>query len=624
MGFWDALGLEENYLSDDADDEPRSDRISGDTVKPNKRPADKEEIATISTDFENGLILDYDNEETDLTEDKTSVEYGAMGTAQAREGNYTEAIRFYTKAIALNAEDFRFFCNRYWCYENIKAYQLALEDADRAIKLNPFRAKPLFMRGRALVGLKRYEQAEQAFATAEKMDSHATEDYQEELLNVRYLALKEIGFDEICCMEMARKHSTIQQGIEGILQGPIKTSNNTPQKSTRPASTNLLEKLQVHQDVPRRPLPSSQFQNRETPWSNLPKPASSTSSRSRVDSLPSKLLSTTTNAFQQPLMQRSQSSTNHGRQRLLNYQPPSRLPASNPRRWEGSQRAEPTRSYVAPRCSAPSYENEFGNCHSSCQCETRNVCPCQDDATHTSHFPCYSSRQSHPTRPQESCCHAKSNHHTHHQPAHDMGYHHLDHHEPRKHGCSHHAPAPIPRAPVNSCAHDCDCNSSQCRPISVSSLLPKRVLTERAAPDNVFGYKGLWIGNVSPDACVERLKHVFGKYGAIVAANVAGNSFCAFVYYQSARSPSLAIFDLAEQVVEGISNGPRYLRFRFTAGVDQDKGARAPDRKDSDECYFWRTTGCVQGRKCSRTHNRLSRGVDMQPWMTLDLNDEQL
>ena len=35
---------------------------------------------------------------------------------------------------------------------------------------------------------------------------------------------------------------------------------------------------------------------------------------------------------------------------------------------------------------------------------------------------------------------------------------------------------------------------------------------------------------------------------------------------------------------------------------------------NGDECYFWRTTGCIYGNKCRWKHRPEHKGVDRKPW----------
>lgn len=65
----------------------------------------------------------------------------------------------------------------------------------------------------ALVGLKQFDQAEQAFSTAKKLYPVFEQNYDEELFKVRYFALQDIGFEEPLCQETAQKHATIQVSL---------------------------------------------------------------------------------------------------------------------------------------------------------------------------------------------------------------------------------------------------------------------------------------------------------------------------------------------------------------------------------------------------------------------------
>ena len=35
---------------------------------------------------------------------------------------------------------------------------------------------------------------------------------------------------------------------------------------------------------------------------------------------------------------------------------------------------------------------------------------------------------------------------------------------------------------------------------------------------------------------------------------------------------------------------------------------------NGDECYFWRTTGCIYGDKCHFKHEPQHKGIDKKPW----------
>ena len=35
---------------------------------------------------------------------------------------------------------------------------------------------------------------------------------------------------------------------------------------------------------------------------------------------------------------------------------------------------------------------------------------------------------------------------------------------------------------------------------------------------------------------------------------------------------------------------------------------------NGNECYFWRTTGCLYADKCRYEHLKKSKGIDKKPW----------
>ena len=77
--------------------------------------------------------------------------------------DYDKAIEFYTTAIRLYPLEYRYFVNRSFCYDRLKQFDLALEDAQTAVGLHEQRAKCYFRKARALKGLERLEEAEMCF-----------------------------------------------------------------------------------------------------------------------------------------------------------------------------------------------------------------------------------------------------------------------------------------------------------------------------------------------------------------------------------------------------------------------------------------------------------------------------
>ncbi|MFC1962846.1 tetratricopeptide repeat protein [Chloroflexota bacterium] len=67
----------------------------------------------------------------------TAEEYYQRGESLANEGKYEDAIKDYTRAIQLDANDPRFYVNRGTAYLNMNKLDLAIDDLRKAIELNP-------------------------------------------------------------------------------------------------------------------------------------------------------------------------------------------------------------------------------------------------------------------------------------------------------------------------------------------------------------------------------------------------------------------------------------------------------------------------------------------------------
>lgn len=59
------------------------------------------------------------------------------GNAALQQGNYKEAVKCYTDAIALDPSNHVLFSNRSAAYAKDNQFELALEDAEKTVKLKP-------------------------------------------------------------------------------------------------------------------------------------------------------------------------------------------------------------------------------------------------------------------------------------------------------------------------------------------------------------------------------------------------------------------------------------------------------------------------------------------------------
>ncbi|XP_065071411.1 uncharacterized protein LOC135696066 isoform X1 [Rhopilema esculentum] len=147
------------------------------------------------------------------------------GNDFAANGEYLEAIKMFTEAILLDPTDFRFFGNRSYCYDRTGKFENALKDAESAIDLASQWPKGFFRKGRALMGLERYQEAEAAFQHVLTLDAECP-DAQFELEKVRVRILTDMGFQPALAKDSVRIHGTVQAALEALLAGNVVRRND--------------------------------------------------------------------------------------------------------------------------------------------------------------------------------------------------------------------------------------------------------------------------------------------------------------------------------------------------------------------------------------------------------------
>ncbi|XP_072233092.1 uncharacterized protein [Leuresthes tenuis] len=124
---------------------------------------------------------------------KISTDLANIGNKFASDGNYNMAVKYFTDAIKCNPTEFKLFGNRSFCFEKLQEYDKALTDAELSLGICPGWVKGLFRKGKALAGLKRYEEAAQAYREVLKLESSYAEAAQE-LMRVQIFQLMEYDF----------------------------------------------------------------------------------------------------------------------------------------------------------------------------------------------------------------------------------------------------------------------------------------------------------------------------------------------------------------------------------------------------------------------------------------------
>ncbi|XP_013889933.1 uncharacterized protein LOC106537110 [Austrofundulus limnaeus] len=238
-----------------------------------KSVPDKDEVAVKEAQKQNSAPANLTLEENI----KISTDLAIMGNKFASAGDYNMAVKYFTDAIKYNPQEFKLFGNRSFCFEKLQEYEKALADAELCIGISPGWIKGLFRKGRALAGLKRYEEAAEAFKGVLKRDSSYAEAAQE-LMRVQIIQLMAYGFTREQSSNALIIHGTVKKALEVLsklhhqpgagLNGalpPPQVANVTgvsPVLSAR-THTSAAAAAQLHKDVEKISLnkPSGPAQN---------------------------------------------------------------------------------------------------------------------------------------------------------------------------------------------------------------------------------------------------------------------------------------------------------------------------------------------------------------------------
>ncbi|KAL6118622.1 ttc31 [Pungitius sinensis] len=144
---------------------------------------------------------------------KISTDFAVIGNRFASVGDFKMAVKYFTDAIKHNPTEFKLFGNRSFCFEKMQEYEKALADAELSLSMLPGWVKGLFRKGRALAGLKRYEEAAQAFREVLKVDGSCAEAAQE-LMRVQITQLMDYGFTREQSSNALIIHGTVKKAQE--------------------------------------------------------------------------------------------------------------------------------------------------------------------------------------------------------------------------------------------------------------------------------------------------------------------------------------------------------------------------------------------------------------------------
>ncbi|CAL4124280.1 unnamed protein product, partial [Meganyctiphanes norvegica] len=171
------------------------------------------------------------------------------------------------------------------------------------------------------------------------------------------------------------------------------------------------------------------------------------------------------------------------------------------------------------------------------------------------------------------------------------------------------------------------------------------------SPKNPKGLTSLWVGNILPEVTEKMIIQLFSKQGQVTSVRLLKEKFCAFVNFSDKNAAARALDALQGQDLCGqnllikfpdnpIVNGAQDIIIRKNKSTTVVKTSPSPTAAtttaptittakvtknqinmirpkgpvNGDECYFYRTTGCVFGDSCKFKHISKNKGVDRKPW----------
>eukprot|EP01052_Picozoa_sp_SAG31_P004011 SAG31_NODE_161_length_21899_cov_16.832844_11_plen_350_part_00 len=102
-------------------------------------------------------------EQEDFLDDDISEEEKAKGNELFQKGDYHEALKHYTEAIARNPKNHLIYSNRCACFQKINQFPAALADCEKCIELCPTFAKIYNRKGNIQFYLKEYHKCIETF-----------------------------------------------------------------------------------------------------------------------------------------------------------------------------------------------------------------------------------------------------------------------------------------------------------------------------------------------------------------------------------------------------------------------------------------------------------------------------
>ncbi|XP_056883872.1 uncharacterized protein LOC130522972 isoform X1 [Takifugu flavidus] len=182
---------------------------------------------------------------------RISAELANKGNIFAGAGNFKKAVQYYTDAIKRNPTEYKLFGNRSFCFERMRLYMKALDDAELSLSMRPGWVKGLFRKGRALMGLKRYEEAERAFRQILAEDSSCP-DATQELFRVQIAQLREYGYTYDESVHALNTHKSVRNALQFLTSFNHQPANLSSASSLKPHGDPALQDKPSRQTSPQQ------------------------------------------------------------------------------------------------------------------------------------------------------------------------------------------------------------------------------------------------------------------------------------------------------------------------------------------------------------------------------------
>ncbi|XP_036429857.1 uncharacterized protein si:dkey-33c12.4 isoform X2 [Colossoma macropomum] len=138
---------------------------------------------------------------------------------------------------------------------------------------------------------------------------------------------------------------------------------------------------------------------------------------------------------------------------------------------------------------------------------------------------------------------------------------------------------------------------------------PRANTAVKTSPQELFP---IWVGDLVPALSESKIYELFRVHGPVHSVRVLQDKRCAFVNYINKEDSKKAIRDMHGYAIAGTSLVVRYpdriythLGASKTAATDTGKVSKLPE-----ECFFWRTTGCIKNNRCAYKHVPEHKGID--------------